>query len=195
VVITKLTGASKSFDFSSSVNYNLVKSAIQSATTNQRVSIQFHTAVCGDDGTIIEYQLFPMHHTISYDDVNFVITITIPATNPFANNCNNCNALKFISYNSIYNNFNSTNSTGTYQSIRLVRSESATQNAVLPATFTTLIRCTGGTCGSDLDRKYRRSYRDSNCPCQSWQLHEDTDDNGTYETLVLEAAGWTGSCL
>ena len=64
-----------------------------------------------------------------------------------------------------------------------------------PATFSTIIRCTGGSCGSDLDRKYRRSYRDTNCPCQSCQLHEDTDDNGTYETLVLEAAGWTGSCL
>ncbi len=195
VLISKLSGSSKSFDFSSSVNYNLVKAAIQAATGDQRVLVQFHTATCGNDGIIVEYQLMPTHHTISYDDVNFLITITIPATNPFANNCNNCNALKFSSYNSIYNNFNSTNSTGTYQSIRLVRSESATQNAVLPATFTTLIRCTGGTCGADLDRKYRRSYRDTNCPCQSWQLHEDTDDNGTYETLVLEAAGWTGTCL
>jgi hypothetical protein len=195
VVITKLTGASKSFDFSSSVNYNLVKAAIQAATGDQRVLVQFHTATCGNDGTIVEYQLMPTHHTISYDDVNLLITITIPATNPFANNCNNCNALKFSSYANIYNNFNSTNAIGNYQSIRLIRNENPVQNAVNPATFSTIIRCTGGSCGSDLDRKYRRSYRDSNCPCQSWQLHEDTDDNGTYETLVLEAAGWTGSCL
>jgi hypothetical protein len=195
VVITKLTGASKSFDFSSSTNYLIFKNMLQGATGDQMIQYYFHSQTCGNDGTQVSYNFMPTHHTITYDDVNFIVTVTVSSTNPFSNNCTNCNAIKFAQYASIYSIFNSTQVSGTFLSIRSRRSHNAGTTNVNPSTFSSIITCSGGTCGANLDRRYRISYRDTSCPCQSWQLHEDTDDNGTYETLVLEAAGWTGSCL
>ena len=195
VVITKLTGASKSFDFSSSTNYLIFKNMLQGATGDQMIRYYFHSQTCGNDGTQVSYNFMPTHHTITYDDVNFIVTVTVSSTNPFSNNCTNCNAIKFAQYASIYSIFNTTQVSGTFLSIRSRRSHNAGTTNVNPSTFSSIITCSGGTCGANLDRRYRISYRNTSCPCQSWQLHEDTDDNGTYETLVLEAAGWTGSCL
>jgi hypothetical protein len=194
IIITKLTGASKSFDFSNNTHYTTVKNLIQSAVGDQRVTIQFHSATCGNDGTISEYNILPNHHTITYDDANYIITITVSATNPFANNCTDCNALKFNQYNTTYNMFNSTASTGTFQSIRYLRTTTSIKSNVSNNSFITAIQCAGGTCGPNLDRRYRITYRNTNCPCQSWELYEDTDDNGSYETLVLQETGWTGTC-
>jgi len=195
VVITKLSGASKSFDFATSTNYNIVKNAIIATTGDDLLTIQFHTQTCGNDGALYTYNLFPTYHTITYDDVNFIITITVSATNPFVNNCTNCNSSKRTQYDLIYNYFNTTSATGTVLSIRNISRYFYSANAVIPRDFTSIIYCTGGSCGANLDRRYRLSYRNTNCPCQSWELHEDTDDNGTYETLVLQAPGWTGTCL
>jgi len=194
VIITKLAGASRSFDFATGTNYNIVKSAIQSVVGDQRIRLQFHSATCGNDGTIIQYDLLPTYHTIVFDDVNYTITITIPLTNPFLNTCANCDAIKFTLYNQAYALFNTSSYTGAYQSIRYIQKANATLNSVNAATFSSIINCAGGTCGPNLDRRYRLSYRNTTCPCQSWELHEDTDDNGTYETLVLQEAGWTGAC-
>lgn len=42
--------------------------------------------------------------------------------------------------------------------------------------------------------RFRLTFRNNSCKCQSWQLHADLDNNGSYETLITQAVGWTGSC-
>jgi hypothetical protein len=197
VVITKGSGPNRLLDFSTEVAYLAVKNYLTSVAGDGMVLLYFKSNTCNNDGSLIVIPFHPNHATIVYNDVNFSINVTL-GTNPFPNNCAAiCNVTNYNNYVANLALFNSTTTNiGTYQS----HTQRVTQTytpAIPSAQYDRSIKwqCFGTPCTITLERKYRLVLRDVNCPCQSWQLFLDADNNGSYETLVQEASGWTGSCL
>jgi hypothetical protein len=194
IVVTKAAGANRTFDFSNSTVYNNVKSYIVATTTpDQYIRITLKNVVCSSDGQIISFDFFPLHSTITYDDVNFIISITLNPTNPYPANCTSCNYSKRTKYISMLAGFNSTTiGIGTWNAVNRKERWVINPVNVAPVTFNRSILC-NTPCSSISGPNYRLSYRNVNCPCQSWQLHRD--DGNNFGTLIDQQAGWTGSCL
>jgi len=195
VTITKTAGANRILTFASASMYNTVKAYIQGTPSTKSVYIIFKNQNCASDGTIVGINFWPLYATVTYDDVNLVINITINA-NPFPDDCINCNKLKRNLYATMFINFSSAVSISTVLSLTGLGRVAYVQNTVNQIyDFSSTIVCTTYPCTVTLTVPYRWFIRDVNCPCQSWQLFRDTNNDGIYETLVNEASGWTGTCL
>ena len=175
--------------------YTELKNTLNSAGTNQWVSIVFKKVSCASDGVTYGLTFFPHQGSMTFDDANRKITYTMPASNPYADDCSNCNKIRRTAYQNSYNQLNNagylifTNSP--YACVHSYVVYDAQQQNANTILFEDRLNT---ECGNVV-RKYRITYREASCPCESWELYEDTNNDGTYETLRLQAAGWTGSCM
>lgn len=182
------------FPASCNSKYLSVKARIQ-ATTNPKhfVGLTLKKVPCTSDGTTASLYIFPSYGTVVFNDAARTITYTMAASNPYANSCTNCDVILFNFWNNTNSDYsNAANPIfGIWKSIIQERTHNAIQVNVSDIVFEEKIVSECGT----ITRKYKISYRNANCPCQSWELYEDVDNNGTYETLRQQASGWTGSCI
>ena len=196
ITIVKNAGASFTMTFGSACNarYLAIKASLQGITNpNQYLRASIRTIVCVGDAPYFPINIFPNGSTITYNDTNRSITVVMSATNPYADSCTNCTNILRGEYASAYSNVNNGSSYlyNTFASIFGYDIRTTSVSNVATTDFSEKIVTSCGTS----ERKYRISFRNAGCPCQSYQIHEDTDNNGSYETLRAEAAGWTGSCI
>lgn len=194
ITITKGTGPNRLFDFSNSTLYNDTKTRIMSVTnSDQYIRLTVKDVICASDGQLLNVEFYPLHSTIVYNDINYTIDITLNGTNPFPNDCEDCDKVRRTKYNDILSTFNNaTFFTGVKNALNQTSIWHTAPRTVASSTYQRSIICSS-PCGTVLGPNFRLSYRDVNCPCQSWQIHRD--DSNDFGTLINQASGWTGSCL
>ncbi len=197
ILITKPNNTTRIIDFSVLTMYSTYKSYVQSLSNpDVRVFTEFRDVACGNDGISSQIFYFPNKSTITWDDVNYIMTIVVNTSNPYTNNCNGtCTGAYYNAYNSTINSFAGNAIVGTWQSI--TNRQNNTYNQVTPnqnTPFVSSVICDTYPCSTTLEKKYNIYLRNTSCPCQSWQLFFDSDNNVSYETLISEASGWTGTC-
>lgn len=196
IITTKVgtSGISIQFPNSCSTRYFAVKSRIQAITNNkQYCEITLKKVICASDGAKNNLVIFPTYGSVTFNDATFTITYLMAASNPFSNSCTNCDVWLYDlwnTFNAIYSNASSS-IFGIHKAIDYDRTMAPAVVNVSELEFEEKIV---SECGTKI-RKYKISYRNNNCPCQSWELYEDVDLNGSYETLRQQAAGWTGICI
>jgi hypothetical protein len=198
VTVSSPSANTKKIDYVTSAVYLSIKSQIQAITnSNHYVTILFKNVLCASDGTLNGIAFFPLHSTITYDDVLFTITVFIPTANPYnQTSCVNCASRNYSLYEGSKSIINQTSNNGTYPSTFYLRIQTYVGVSVSQDNLKSLrLICNGVPCTADISKNYNFFLRDVNCPCQSWQLFYDSDNNGTYETLITQAAGWNGSCI
>lgn len=197
VTTVKGSGASMVMTFPAgcAAKYTALKAALQSTTdTNKLVRVTLRTVSCASDGAYQPIDIYPAFSTISFNDTTRAITIAMQSSNPYPDSCTNCTKLLRSNWQNTYDNFNNASSylyTSTWVSMYGFDVRGAVANNIEPVDFVERLITSCGTS----ERKYRISFRNAGCACQSWQIHEDTNNDGNYETLRIEAAGWTGSCV
>lgn len=188
-------GFTMTFPPACAARYTTFKAQVTGTATNNYVVMNLKKVACGSDGITHSILFFPHKGTMAWDDGSRTLTYTMSATNPFPDNCTSCNRFLRTQYSSSFNQLNNSGSawftTAPYGSIVSLLQLTATTLTVTDSLFNDMINT---ECGL-VERKYKITYRSNACPCQSWELYEDTDDNGSYETLRAQAPGWGGSCV
>lgn len=181
------------FPLACNSRYLSVKARLQAISNNkQYAELVLKNVICASDGLQSPVYIFPTYGTLAFNDGTRTITYTMAASNPYANSCTNCD----VWLHDIWNNANTdysngfSNIFGTWNALVYDRTMSSGTINVDVIDFTESIDTDCGV----IERAYRISYRDADCPCQSWELYEDVDNNGSYETLRQQKAGWGGSC-
>lgn len=181
------------FPSSCQSRYETLRDQVNACTANQWISLVLKTTVCTSDGTSITVEFFPDRGTVTMTDATRTIEYTCGSTNPFPNSCTGCDVKRYNTYQSAYNKLNNASSpiftNSPYKSILRSAITDALALAVNPFTFTDWIDT---ECGL-VERKYKVTFRDNFCPCISWQMFEDTNNDGTYETLRTQGS-YSGSC-
>lgn len=189
-----VVGIKIQFPFAAAARYASIKARLQGVSNpNQYVEIQLKATTCAADGGVNSIRIFPLSGTLIFNDVTREITYEMGSSNPFTTSCVGCQLILHQIWDTFHSLYSSSGSYtfGTFQAIVLDRTVTTAAISVQNITFNELLDTDCGV----VERRYRITYRDSGCPCQSWELYEDTDLNGSYETLRQQAAGWTGVCL
>lgn len=198
VAVTKPSGSNGvviEFGASGNARYLSLKAQLQACLANEWVTIGFKTTICSSDGTIRNAIIFPTHGTLTFLDASRRITYIPNVMNPFSTSCTSCEVIANGAYSTMLSVYDQGIGSPLYANYLAIsynqRMRPAPQAVNSFYSFTEQIVTECGT----VIRKYRLTFRNTACPCQSWQLFEDTNLDGTFETLRSEAAGWTGACL
>ena len=188
-IIFSTLGFNKEITLSDNVQYLALKSYIQTLQTNANVNeymcINFYDETCGTiNNEPKRITIFPNNQPIFFDDVlqsiqvNFVIT-------PFVTDCSNCESI-LLTY------FSATkfgNNDGNY--LALDYSTKNVQSTVI-SNIEFKIGFIDNVTPCENTRKFEISFADTNCPCDTWILREDTTNNGIYDTLISDSG--SNSC-
>jgi hypothetical protein len=168
--------------------YTEVKTALNTyAGTDRFVLITLKDGTgCSSDANTFSIVLPTQAVTYTFDDPANTITVTI-GTNPYSN-ADPCNLAgqQHEKWNRI---LNQSFTGGSARANNVFEMTAGTINNQEDE-FTLTI---ASECGTD-ERNFILTWADASCPCQSWQLREDTTGNGTYDTLIEENPNWGGVC-
>ncbi len=195
ITVTKpQSGASRRLDFNDLNAYNAVKAGIQAVSgSTDFIIINLRNQSCGNDALLYQVKFFPFHCNITYNDLTKIIDIIPQATNPFANSCTNCTKASYTKYQNMLTDFN-TSINSVYLSVQQIFKLQLFYNSVTDKYFNHSITCSPPPCSVNLERKYWLHFRSTACPVESYQLFYDNNNDGTYETLINQASGWSGTC-
>lgn len=168
--------------------YAEVKTALQTYATTDRFILVILTdgTGCSSDANTFSLALPTKNVTYSFDDPTNTITLTI-GTNPYSD-ADPCNLAgkQHGRWNRI---LNQSFTGGSAKAANVYELTTGVLNNQEDTFTITLV----SECGTE-ERDFKITWADVNCPCQSWQIREDTNGDGTYDTLIEENPNWGGVC-
>lgn len=184
IAVTR-TGTTVSVVFSDAGTYSTFKGIVTSAfPTYLYLSVIVRLSNCGSDGSQRPLLIFRDFIT-GWNDGTRTLTMNY-ASNPYVNSCTTCSQVQYSAFQNA-----AVTTSDTYEGFFTITGFTGGQTTGSSSfTFNNQLVTECGT----LLRKYQVSYLDMGCPSISYQLKEDVDNNGSYETLLYTSPTWTGSC-
>lgn len=177
-------------DFTDNSDYNAFKNFITNTfTTDSDIIFQMLEFPCGNDQVSTAFVISSNYNVITYDDVNSEIIISYPDLDlP----CEGCVVNSVLYENILLGGLNGTYSISSYIPVIYNSVFQTNNNPEIFVFNPNVLNCAEGT--SVPIRWTRLQFQDPVCPCESWQLYEDTTGDGNYDTLIDEAPNWAGTC-
>lgn len=197
-----ITNGMAVYEFNTAADLTYFQSLVSTLLPNQYILFSTRSFPCGSDGTISQW-VINWYNTVSYDFTALTMTVLYEEIRDVGFCDEDCD-FSASTHNS-YVNGGENGVFGISSVTRvLIRENEKSPLYIINGDIVNSLQTDNYVnynygdgspiCGDDGQIAINTKINDINCPCESYEIVADTDDDGIYETLIDAAPNWTGVC-